>query len=64
MRSFLSEYERYQKMKSNSVKMFHAIYSLLELGELGVAFELFLNNRARRKISPSFEGFFCVYAVV
>lgn len=44
--------------------MFHVIYSFLELGELGVAFDIFLNNRARRKSSPSFEGFFCVYAVV
>lgn len=61
----LSECERYQEMKSNSMKMFHAIYSLHELGKLGVAVDTFLNNRARRKSFPSFEVlFFCVYVVV
>lgn len=43
--------------------MFHAIYSLLELGELGVAFDTFLNNRARRKRFPSFEIFFVFYFI-
>lgn len=47
------------------MKMFHAIYSLHELGELGVAVDTFLNNRAKRKSFPSFEVlFFCVYVVV